>query len=416
MKNSKAGNLLKTFQHPPWAVHLFGRGNSRLAQHALATAKCAVRRTLNSVMICRMSIQRIAITTGGGDAPGLNAVIRAVTLSAHQRNWECIGIRCGFDGLLHPEKFPKGGTIELDRDAVRGIAHTGGTILGTTNRGNPFANEIVAADGTISSVDLSSRLLEGFKRHRIDALVAIGGDGSMAIANQVAELGITVVGVPKTIDNDLVGTVTTFGFDTAFSYATDAMGRLHSTASAHERVMIVEVMGRYAGWIALYSGVAASADAVLIPEIPFDIHKVAEKVKARNEAGRTFSIICVAEGARPVGGSMSYVSGDAKRLGGIGKVVEASLRDLVPNGVRSVSLGHLLRGGGPTARDRLLSLRFGAAAVRALEEGQRGVLVALDPPTVKYIPLSECVHRTKTVPLDCDTILTARDLGMCLGD
>ena len=304
----------------------------------------------------------------------------------------------------------------LDRDTVRGIAHTGGTILGTTNRGNPFANQLEGEDGRVEEVDLSKRLIEGFEKERIDALVAIGGDGSMAIANDVAKLGMSVVGVPKTIDNDLVGTVATFGFDTAFSFATDAIGRLHSTASSHQRVMIVEVMGRYAGWIALYSGVAGSADVVLIPELPFDLEKVADKVKQRNKAGRKFSIVCVAEGARPVGGAMSYVDGDEKRLGGMGRIVEQSLKALVPNGVRSVSLGHLLRGGEPTARDRLISFRFGAAAVRALEAGQRNVLVALDPPTVKYIPLEECTHRTKTVPVDCDTILTARDLGMCLGD
>lgn len=363
-----------------------------------------------------MSIKKIAITTGGGDAPGLNAVIRAVTLAATQRGWECVGIRCGYDGLMHPDQFPKGGTIPLDRDAVRGIAHTGGTILGTTNRGNPFKNKEQQSDGSIEERDLSADLMKGFEQHKIDALVAIGGDGSMAIAAQVAELGMNVVGVPKTIDNDLVGTVATFGFDTAFSFATDAIGRLHSTASSHQRVMCVEVMGRYAGWIALYSGVAGSADAVLIPEIPFDIDKVAAKIIERNGAGRNFSIVCVAEGALPVGGTMSYVDGDAKRLGGMGKIVADSLAERVPNGVRSVVLGHLLRGGSPTARDRLLSLRFGTAAVRALGAGETNVLVALDPPTVKYVPLAECTKRIKVVPVDCDTILTARDLGMCLGD
>ncbi len=363
-----------------------------------------------------MAIKKIAITTGGGDAPGLNAVIRAVTLAATKRGWECVGIRCGYDGLLHPEMFPKGGTIPLDRDAVRGIAHTGGTILGTTNRGNPFAKEVVKADGSVEQQDLSSQLVDAFKQHEIDALVAIGGDGSMAIAAQVAELGVRVVGVPKTIDNDLVGTVATFGFDTAFSFATDAIGRLHSTASSHQRVMCVEVMGRHAGWIALYAGVAGSADVALIPEIPFDIDKVAAKILERNAAGRNFSIVCVAEGAKPVGGTLSYQDGDQKRLGGMGETVANKLTELVPNGVRHVVLGHLLRGGAPTARDRLLSFRFGAAAVRALEAGESNVLVALDPPTVKYVPLAECTKRQKLVPIDCDTILTARDLGMCLGD
>ena len=363
-----------------------------------------------------MTIRRIAITTGGGDAPGLNAVIRAVTLGALQRGWECVGIRCGYDGLIHPDWFPQGGTIPLTRDTVRGIAHTGGTILGTTNRGDPFKNEIPQDDGSTKEVDLSQQLLAGFQEHKIDAVVAIGGDGSMAIAAQVAKLGIKIVGVPKTIDNDLAGTVATFGFDTAFSFATEAIGRLHSTASSHQRVMCVEVMGRYAGWIALYSGVAGSADVVLIPEIPFHIDKVAEKVMQRNEAGRNFSIVCVAEGAIPAGGTMSFVDGEQKRLGGMGKIVADSLAPRIPNGVRTVVLGHLLRGGEPTARDRLLSFRFGAAAVRALADGKENVLVALDPPTVKYIPLEDCTQRIRVVPVDCDTILTARDLGMCLGD
>lgn len=368
-------------------------------------------------MFFGMSIKRIAITTGGGDAPGLNAVIRAVTLAATSRGWECVGIRSGYDGILHPDDFPQGGLIELNPDTVRGIAHTGGTILGTTNRGNPFSNVVTHSDGTTEKQDISQRLIDGFAEQKIDALVAIGGDGSMAIAAQVAKLGIKVVGVPKTIDNDLVGTVATFGFDTAVDYATDAIGRLHTTGQSHRRVMIVEVMGRYAGWIALHAGVAGSADVVLIPEIPFDINKVAEKIQQRNGTGRNFSIICVAEGAIPQGGSMSYVEdGDVKRLGGMGKQVGDALQDLVPNEVRTVVLGHLLRGGAPTARDRLLSLRFGAAAVRALDEGHSNKLVALDPPTVRYIPLEECTKRQKLVPITCDTILTARDLGTCLGD
>lgn len=362
-------------------------------------------------------IKRIAITTGGGDAPGLNAVIRAVTLSAVKRGWECLGIRSGFDGILHPEDFPEGGTFELTPDVVRGIAHTGGTILGTTNRGNPFSYELERPDGSIEREDISPRLIEGFKKHNIDALVAIGGDGSMGIANQVAKLGITVVGVPKTIDNDLDKTVATFGFDTAVSYATDAIGRLHATAASHRRVMIVEMMGRHAGWIALEAGLAGSADVILIPEIPFDLRKVAEKIKERNSRRRNFSIISVAEGAMPLGGAeMYHDTGGVKKLGGIGEYVAEGLRPLVENEVRTVVLGHLLRGGSPTSRDRNLSFRFGAAAVRALAEGKESVMVALDPPKVSYVPLEECTKRTKLVPLDCDTVMTARDLGTCFGD
>ena len=361
--------------------------------------------------------KRIAVTTGGGDAPGLNAVIRAVTLAAIKRGWECMGIRCGYDGIMHPENFPQGGTIPLNRETVRGISHLGGTILGTTNRGNPFSYEVEKSGGESETLDISDRLVNGFKEHKLDALVAIGGDGSMRIAAKASELGIPVVGVPKTIDNDLMGTIATFGFDTAVDFATEAVDRLHSTASAHQRVMVVEVMGRDAGWIALHCGVAGSADAILIPEIPFDLQKVADKINQRNANKRNFSIVVVAEGAKPIDGEALYVeAGGTKKLGGIGEFVTQKLRGLVENQVRCVVLGHLLRGGSPTARDRLLSLRFGAAAIRAIESGNTNKMVALDPPTVKYIPLEECTKDIKTVPLDCDTILTARDLGTSLGD
>ncbi len=361
--------------------------------------------------------KRIAITTGGGDAPGLNAVIRAVTLSATKRGWSCLGIRCGFDGILYSEEFGDGGAFELTPDVVRGIAHTGGTILGTTNRGNPFSYEVEDEAGVKTVQDISGRLVDGFQKHKVDVLVAIGGDGTMGIAGQVADMGIPVVGVPKTIDNDLVGTIATFGFDTAVSYATDAIGRLHSTAQSHQRVMVMEVMGRHAGWIALHCGIAGSADVILLPEIPFDIDKVAAKVNERNSNHRKFSIVVVAEGAKPVGGTAKYhQTGDVFRLGGIGELVAEELRLRVPNEVRTVELGHLLRGGSPTSRDRLLSFRFGAAAVRAIEEGHVNVMVGLDPPTVHYVPLDECTKSIKLVPLDCDSIATARDLGTCLGD
>ncbi len=364
-----------------------------------------------------MTINKIAISTGGGDAPGLNAVIRAVTLSAHMRGWEVVGIKDGYNGLLFPEKYPGGGTTLLTRETVRGIAHLGGTILGTTNRGNPFDYQTKDADGNIVHQDISDRLLNGLQEQSIDALVAIGGDGSMAIAHQIAEMGVRVIGVPKTIDNDLDQTTATFGFDTAVAFATDCLGRLHSTAHAHDRVMVVEVMGRHAGWIALCAGVAGSADAILIPEIPFDIQKVVEKIKSRNASGREFSIVVVAEGALPIGGELQYLAhGDVKRLGGMGQMVTDQLRVLVPNEVRTVVLGHLLRGGTPTARDRLLSMRFGAAAVRAIAEGESNIMVALDPPTVRYVPLELCTQRTKTVPLDGDIIATARELGIALGD
>ncbi len=364
-------------------------------------------------------IRTIAITTGGGDAPGLNAVIRAVVLSALDLGWETLGIRDGYQGLLSPEKYPGGGVITLTRQHVRGITHLGGTILGTTNRGNPFAYPMPGPDGELREIDRSEDVLAALEAHAVDALVAVGGDGSLAIANRFHERGVRVVGVPKTIDNDLDETVATFGFDTAVQFATECIDRLHSTAEAHHRIMVVEVMGRYAGWIALYAGVAGTADAILLPEIPYDIHKVAAKVEDRCRTGASFSIIVVAEGARPIGGRIAVISkeaGRSERLGGAGERVTRELQTLTGREARTVVLGHLLRGGKPSARDRLLALRFGSAAVRALADGASGVMVALDPPVVRHVPLSMVAGRMKRVPLDADTIATARDLGVCLGD
>jgi 6-phosphofructokinase 1 len=366
-----------------------------------------------------MTIKRIAISTGGGDAPGLNAVIRAATLAALNRGWECVGIQDGYNGFLNPEAYPEGGLIPLTRERVRGITHLGGTILGTTNRGNPLRYPVRQEDGQVVEVDRSNELVAAFAEAGIDALIAIGGDGSMHIAHVLAEKGLCVVGVPKTIDNDLAGTVVTFGFNTAASFATHAIDRLHSTAEAHDRVMVVEVMGRYAGWIALYAGVAGTADVILIPEIPFEIEEVAEKIRSRTREGQSFSIVVVAEGARPVGGELTVAEkelGRQERLGGIGEKVAAQLEERVGQETRVVVLGHLQRGGSPTTRDRLLALRFGAAAVRALDAGQSGIMVALDPPQVRYVPLAEATERIRTVPLDSDLLLTARDLGVSFGD
>lgn len=364
-----------------------------------------------------MTIQRIALTTGGGDAPGLNAVIRAVTLASLKRGWDVLGIRNGYDGLLFPEDFgEQGGILTLTQETVRGLSHLGGTILGTTNRGNPFRYEVKSADGTTQSIDISYKLLAGLQQYGIDAIVSIGGDGSMMIAHQVAEMGVRVVGVPKTIDNDLVNTVVTFGFDSAVDFATECIGRLHTTAESHRRVMIVEVMGRNAGWIALHAGLAGTADVILIPEIPYNIDKVVAKIEERNARGRDFSIIVIAEGAYPQGGSESFEDkGGVKRLSGAAQLLTDSLRARVSNEVRFVVLGHLLRGGSPTPNDRILSLRFGAAAVRALEKGLSNVMVSLEPPHVRYVPLDECVNRTKVVPLDCDAMLTAYDFGVEFG-
>ncbi len=364
-------------------------------------------------------IRCIAVSTGGGDAPGLNAVIQAATVAAINHGWEAVGIRDGYNGLFLPEQYPEGGLINLTQARVRGIAHLGGTILGTTNRGNPLHYPMVDRQGRAYEKDRTNEIMRAFQENAIDALIAIGGDGSLAIANAFAEKGLRVVGVPKTIDNDLQHTVITFGFDTAVSFATECLDRLHSTAQAHKRVIVVEMMGRYAGWIALNSGISGSADAILIPEIPYDLKKVAEKIEARERTGRHFSIVVVAEGAKPIGGEVSVVSkeaGRAERLGGIGEKVTQELQELTGKETRCVVLGHLLRGGSPTTFDRLLALRFGAAAVRALAEGQSGVMVALDPPTVRYVPLSKVAGRTRTVPLDSDTMLTAREIGICFGD
>jgi len=363
--------------------------------------------------------RRIAINTGGGDAPGLNAVIRASVLAAIGEGWECVGIRDGYTGLLDPGAYPEGGLMPLGRREVRGITHLGGTILGTTNRGDPLAYPVRQDDGSWIEVDRTQELVDAFAAAGIDALIAIGGDGSMRIAARLHELGLPVIGVPKTIDNDLEGTSVTFGFDTAVTFATECIDRLHTTAESHDRLMVVEVMGRYAGWIALHAGLAGSADAILIPEIPFDLEPVAAKIAAREAAGQHFSIIVVAEGAHPKGGERSVIDdepGRGRRLGGIGQRVAYELADMTGKETRTVVLGHLLRGGGPTTRDRILSLRFGAAAIRALREGCTGCMVALDPPDVRYVPLEQVTGRMKCVPIDSDTVRTVRDLGISLGD
>lgn len=360
-------------------------------------------------------IRRIAVSTGGGDAPGLNAVIRAVVLAASRRGWEVLGIRKGFGGLLGDA-----GTVRLDTESVRGITHLGGTILGTTNRGNPFDWPVEQADGSVKTVDRSDELVEVLDGHGVDALIVIGGDGSLRIAQGLAAKGVPVVGVPKTIDNDLAVTQVTFGFHTAVQTASDALDKLHSTAESHERVMVVEVMGRTAGWIALHAGISATADVILIPEIPFDMARVCEKVEQRYSNGRNFAIIVAAEGALPAGGVEALVEGErpgaAKRFGGIAERVGREVAERTGREVRTLVLGHLQRGGTPTAYDRLVALRFGAAAVRCVEERKFGTMVALDPPEVKAVPLEDAVRQIKTVPVHSDTVMTARDIGISFGD
>lgn len=365
-------------------------------------------------------IRRIAINTGGGDAPGLNAVIRAAVVSATKRGWECFGIRDGFNGILCPERYPDGGVQRLTPDKVRGIAHLGGTILGTTNKGDPLRFPRTLPDGSSVEVDRSDEVLQYFAREGLDALVSIGGDGSLTIANALHRKGLRVVGVPKTIDNDLDKTHTTFGFDTAVAFATECLDRLHSTAESHQRIMVVEVMGRYAGWIALHAGMSGGAHGILIPEIRFDMDKLAAKVRGRDKLGRLYSIVVVAEGAEPIDGHREVLApaeaGQVERLGGMGERVAKALQERTGKDARVVVLGHLLRGGSPTSFDRLAALRFGAAAVRALDEGRTGIMVALSFPNVVYVDLEEVAGRMKGVPFDSDTLQTGRDLGICFGD
>jgi 6-phosphofructokinase 1 len=367
------------------------------------------------------TFKRIAINTGGGDAPGLNAVIHAAVHAAHTHGWEIHGIRDGFDGLLHPENYPDGGVIKLTRPLVRNIEHLGGTILGTSNYGNPFKTRVPQPDGSFTEIDRSEEVLRRFRERRLDALISVGGDGSLNIACDLHKKGLRVIGVPKTIDNDLESTMTTFGFDSAVSFATECIDRLHFTAESHRRVMVVEVMGRYAGWLALHAGIAGRADAILIPEIPYDIAKVAAHIK-RKTAGcdRQYSIVVVAEGAKPSGGGVTLKeaasAGHVERLGGVGEIVAGQLGELTGKETRTVVLGHLLRGGQPTSLDRSLGLIFGAAAVRALVEGHDGVMVAVNPPRLDYVPLRVATAKLKLVAADDYGVMTARTLDVSFGD
>jgi 6-phosphofructokinase 1 len=358
---------------------------------------------------------RIAISTGGGDAPGLNAVIRAAALSALNRGWDVLGIRKGFAGLLGEDQC-----VNLTRDSVRGIAHMGGTILRTTNRGNPFHYPIRQPDGSFIEVDRSGELLETARNLGIDAVITIGGDGSLAIAQRLHHLGMKIIGVPKTIDNDVSGTVTTFGFDTAVNTALEAIDKLHTTAESHDRVIVMEVMGRHAGFIALHSGLAGTADVILIPEIPYDIGKVCEKIMERDRAGRHFSIVVVAEGAFPRGGGESIIGeslpGQARRVGGVADTIAREIQMITAKETRSLVLGHLQRGGMPTGYDRLLAARFGGAAVRAVEDGRWGHMVALQSPHIVTIPIAQVLEQMKRVDPTHDTVLTARATGISFGD
>jgi ATP-dependent phosphofructokinase / diphosphate-dependent phosphofructokinase len=361
------------------------------------------------------NIRRIAINTGGGDAPGLNAVIRAATLAALANGWEVFGIRRGYMGLLQDEVDGEPGMLPLTDRTVSGITHLGGTLLGTTSRGNLFGLEVRESDGTWGQKDPSHEIMSRFEALGIDALIAIGGDGSLKIAHRLFLKGLRVVGVPKTIDNDLGATDMTFGFQTAVDVATDAIGRLHSTAEAHQRVMVVQVMGRHTGWIALESGLAGGADVILIPEIPYSVDRILEKVAERERTRRRFSIIVVAEGALPAGGAPSYLDASG-RYGGIANQLAEEIERRSGKETRTLTLGHIQRGGSPVPFDRNLALRFGAAAVQAVERGNFGCMVALQGKSVRSVALGDAVTHIKRVAVDGEMVSTAKRLGVSFGD
>jgi 6-phosphofructokinase 1 len=355
----------------------------------------------------------IGILTGGGDAPGLNAVIRAVVKTATcEHGMRVIGIEDGFEGLLDATR-----TRLLSPGDVRGLLPRGGTILGTRNKGNFVERACEGKPRDVESV--YQEAISNMKIVGIDALVVLGGEGTLTIANEFAKRGVPVCGVPKTIDNDLACTELTFGFVTALDIATEALDRLHTTAESHDRVMILEVMGRHAGWIALHSGIAGGADVILIPEIPFSLEAVAEKIRARDISGSNFSIIVVAEGAMEIGHDLVYQDkGDslrAPRLGGIGQHLQQDLENLTGKETRCVVLGHLQRGGRPNAFDRMLATNYGSAAVRALSRGESGVMVALQAGDVVTVPLTEAIKNIKTVPPNGQLVRTARDTGISFG-
>lgn len=359
-------------------------------------------------------MKRIAVLTGGGDAPGLNAVIRAVVKTAiNVYGCEVFGILDGYDGFIAP-----GGVLPLDLAAVRGILPRGGTILGTANRGNPFARKVLQG-GKEVVIDVSEEIVKAIQGMHLDAVLVIGGDGTLRIAMDLCGKGVPVIGVPKTIDNDVGGTEVTFGFDTALMIATEALDRLHTTAEAHHRVMVLELMGRDAGFIALHSGVAGGADVILIPEIPFKYDSILRKVRERAEGGSKFSLLAVSEGAKPLGGQEVYSrSGDAvyvPRLGGIGQEVGKYIEQEGFE-ARVTVLGHLQRGGSPTAFDRWLATRYGAAAVRTAAKGSFGCMMALRDAKVIDIPLSEALAVPKRVNVNGDAVATARGIGISFGD
>lgn len=357
-------------------------------------------------------LTNIGIVTGGGDCPGLNAVIRGAARSCFTHGMKIWGVKNGFSGLV------KNQISKLTEKDISGILHRGGTILGTTNRDNPFNYGIMEA-GKLTYKDMSGQALANLHEKGIEALIVVGGDGSLNIAHEFSQMGLPVVAVPKTIDNDLPGTERTFGFDTAVTCACEAVDRLHTTAESHHRVMVLEVMGRYAGWIALHSGLAGGADCILIPEVPYKLESIVAKIEKRKRQGKLFSLIVIAEGAYPMGGNITVariVEGSAEkiRLGGVGEKLAREIEELTGVESRCTVLGHLQRGGSPTAFDRILATRYGVAAVNTLMDGQFGCMVALQKNEITQVPIKEIVGQIRNVPLAALT--DGKSIGICFGD
>jgi len=355
---------------------------------------------------------RIGVLTSGGDCPGLNAVLRGVVLAAEKLGWEVIGFRDGFEGLL-----PPGDYAVLDRKCTENIMPLGGTIIGTTNRGH-FISKVAAGDRAVVATEVIEKARKVLEEARVNALIIVGGDGSMTTALQLQEAGINCVGVPKTIDNDLEATAMTFGFDSAIDAVMDALDRLHTTATSHKRAIVVEVMGRHAGWIALHGGLAGGADIILIPEIPFDFEKVADAIRTRDAAGNLSSLVVVAEGARPKNGEQ--VKRETKegefRLGGVGDIVAREIASRTGKETRTCVLGHLQRGGAPTTLDRIHGTRFGVKAVQLINEGHFGSMVSYQNYQVRHVPIADAVNRLRLVPPNGEMVQTAQDVEISFGD
>lgn len=364
--------------------------------------------------MAKSKVRRIGILTGGGDCPGLNAVIRGVTKPAQDYGMSVLGIIDGFEGLV------EGRARELSNNDVSGILARGGTILGSSNKGDPF-HWPVSKDGKIEIENKASSALKNYQAWNLDALIAIGGDGTMHICKKLGEMGMNMIGVPKTIDNDLEATDLTFGHDSAVAVVSEALDRLHTTASSHHRVIVVEVMGRYAGWIALNGGLAGGADIILIPEIPFSWEKVYDKILKRELMGKKFSLVCVAEGAKPKDGEMIVKGEDIKRhdpvqLGGIGEVVADRIQENTGRETRVTVLGHLQRGGSPTAFDRILSTKFGAFAIELAAQGKFGRMVALKGNEIKNVKIEDAISKQKLVKPDTQAVIAAKAVGISFGE